>query len=70
MSYVNFDKYPFWLSWQVLNKNRGRMADRSCNIFYWHYIHYKTMFFFSILFCIFHIIIIILSRKKRGIGGI
>ena len=45
MSYVNFDNYPFWLSWQVLNKNRGMMADRTCNICYWHYIHYKTMFF-------------------------
>ena len=22
MSYVNVDKYPSWLSWQVLNKNR------------------------------------------------
>ena len=35
MSYVNSDKYPSWLSWRVLDKNRGRMADRTCNILYW-----------------------------------
>ena len=29
MSYVNFDKYPSWLSWRVLNKNRGRMANKN-----------------------------------------
>ena len=34
MSDVNFDKYPSCLSWQVLNKNRGRMADRTCSILY------------------------------------
>ena len=35
MSDVNFDKYPSCLSWQVLNKNRERMADRTCSILYW-----------------------------------
>ena len=45
MSDVNFDKYPSCLSWQVLNKNRGRMADRTCSILIGHYIHYKTMSF-------------------------
>ena len=35
MSYVNSDKYPFWLSWRVLDKNRERMADRTGDILYW-----------------------------------
>ena len=35
MSDVNFDKYPSCLSWQVLNKNKGRMADRTSSTFYW-----------------------------------
>ena len=35
MSYVNSDKYRSWLSWRVLDKNRGGMADRTCNILYW-----------------------------------
>ena len=43
MSDVNFDKYPSCLSWQVLDKNRRRTADRTCSI--GHYIHYKTMSF-------------------------
>ena len=34
MSDVNFDKYPSCLSWQILNKNRGRTADRTCSIIY------------------------------------
>ena len=34
MSDVNFDKYPSCLSWQVLNKNSGRMADRTRSILY------------------------------------
>ena len=45
MSYVNVDKYPSWLSLQVLNKNRGRMVNRTVIFFICHYIHYKTMFF-------------------------
>ena len=35
MSDVNFDKYPSCLSSEVLNKNSGRMADRTCSILYW-----------------------------------
>ena len=35
VSDVNFDEYPSYLSWQVLNKNIGRMADRTCSILYW-----------------------------------
>ena len=35
MSDVNFDKYPSCLSWQVLNKNKGRMADRTSSTIYW-----------------------------------
>ena len=35
MSDVNFDKYSSGLSWQVLNKNRGRIADRTMKILYW-----------------------------------
>ena len=27
-----FDKYSSCLSWQVLNKNIGRMADETCSI--------------------------------------
>ena len=34
MSDVNFDKNPSCRSWQVLNMNRGRMADRTCSIRY------------------------------------
>ena len=62
MSYVNFDKYPSWLLWRVLNNNRGRMADRTCNIL-GHYIHYKTMFFLfnSVLYFPHN-----WSRKKKG----
>ena len=33
----NLDKYPSCLSWQVLNKNRGRMADRTCSILFWSF---------------------------------
>ena len=35
MSDLNFDKYPSCLSWQVLNKNRERMSDRTYSILYW-----------------------------------
>ena len=45
VSDVNFDKYPSCLPWQVLDKNRGRMADRTEIFFIGHYIHYKTMSF-------------------------
>ena len=61
MSDVNFDRYPSCLSWQVLNKNRGRTADRTCSITF----TIKPCPVFSILFCIFHIITI-WSRKKSG----
>ena len=47
MSYVNFDKYPSWLSWRVLNKNRGEEGwlTEPVIFFIGHYIHYETMFF-------------------------
>ena len=66
MSDVNFDKYPFCLSWQVLNMTSGRMADRTCSILVLAITFtIKPCPFFSILFCIF-LIIIIWSRKKKG----
>ena len=53
MSDLNFDKYPSCLSWQVLNRNRGRMADRTYSILYWPFAYtIKPCLFFSILFCI------------------
>ena len=65
MSDVNFDRYPSCLSWQVLNKNRGRTADRTCSILYWPLHSLKPCPVFSILFYIF-LIIIIWSRKRSG----
>ena len=66
MSDVNFDKYPSCLSWQDLNKIRGRMADRTCSIYLVAIIFtIKTCPFFLILFCTF-LIIIICSRKQKG----
>ena len=53
MSDLNFDKYPSCLSWQVLNKNIGRMADRTFSFLYWPFAFtLKPCLFFSILFCI------------------
>ena len=67
MSDVNFDKYPSCLSWQFLNKNRGRVADRTCSILNWslHTFTIKPCPFFSILFCIF-LIITIMGKEQKG----
>ena len=66
MSDVNFDKYLFCLSWQVLNKNSGRMADRTCSILVLAITFtIKPCPFFSILFCIFLIIIISTVNKRK-----
>ena len=63
MSYINFDKYPSWLSCYDLNKNRGRMADELVSsLLAIITFTIKPCSFFSILFCIF-LIIIIWSRK-------
>ena len=52
MSDVNFDKYPSCLSRQVLNKNRGRIADRTCSIVYWtsHSLQNHVIFFNLVLY--------------------
>ena len=45
--YVNFDKYPYWLSWRVLDRERleeGWLTEPVI-FFIGHNIHYKTMFF-------------------------
>ena len=43
----------------------GALLTEPVVFFIGHYIHYKTMSFFSILFCMF-LIIMIWSRKKKG----
>ena len=64
MSYVNFDKYPSWLSWRVIRIEEGWLTEPVI-FFVGHYIHYETMFFPFNSICIF-LIIIIWSRKKKG----
>ena len=43
MSDVNFDKYSSCMSWQVLNKNRGRLTEPVV-FFIDHYIHMSFLF--------------------------
>ena len=49
MSDVNFDKVFSCLSWQVLNKNRGRLTE-SVVFFIDHYIHCVLSFQFCFVF--------------------
>ena len=49
MSDVNFDKFSSCLSWQVLNKNRGRLTEPVV-FFIDHYMHYVLSFQFCLVF--------------------
>ena len=49
MSDVNFDKFSSCLSWQVLDKNRGRLTEPVV-FFIDHYIHYVLSFQFCFVF--------------------
>ena len=64
MSDVNSDKYSSCLSWQVLNKNRGRLTEPVV-FFIDHYIHYVLSFQFCFVFSSYYG-----QGRKRGIGVI
>ena len=69
MSDVNFNKYPFCPSGQVLEKNRERTNDRTCISLYWPFIvtfSIKTFLcpFFSFCF-VFFTSLSLWSRKKK-----